>query len=177
ILDSCSRPCRRKGGTGRTVRRPQRRGRGRDAHAHERSCRKPCEPTRPSRRGVTMISDAEDEGSSTDVRFDLHHVHLVTADIRGFCDFFTTQFDAEVVFDDRSTVIATSSSGSAPDGSISSNRRTRPLMIETCSTTSVFSSKIWTHWSTGSGQAVVMSPTSPRCPEEGSPWSPDPTVC
>src|SRR5699024_12446524 len=60
--------CRRKGGTGRTVRRPQRRGRGRDAHAHERSCRKPCEPTRPSRRGVTMIFDAEDEGSSTEDR-------------------------------------------------------------------------------------------------------------
>src|SRR5699024_8962516 len=55
---------------------------------------------RPSRRGVTMISDAEDEGSSTDVRIDLHHVHLVTADIRGFCDFFTTHLDAEVVFDD-----------------------------------------------------------------------------
>src|SRR5699024_1848355 len=58
------------------------------------------QPTRPTRRGVTMISDAEDEGSSTDVRIDLHHIHLVTADIREFCDFFTTHFDAEVVFDD-----------------------------------------------------------------------------
>lgn len=47
-----------------------------------------------------MISGSEDEGSSTDIRIDLHHVHLVTADIRGFCDFFTTHFDAEVVFDD-----------------------------------------------------------------------------
>src|SRR5699024_5785889 len=97
---------------------------------------------------------AEDEGSSTDVRIDLHHVHLVTADIRGFCDFFTTHFDAEVVFDDSidgdRNVFLRIGSG----GSISSNRRTRPLMIETCSTTSVFSSKIWTHWPTGSGQAV-----------------------
>lgn len=34
------------------------------------------------------------------MKIDLHHVHLVTADIRGFCDFFATHFDAEVVFDD-----------------------------------------------------------------------------
>ena len=47
-----------------------------------------------------MISGSEGEGSDTGITIDLHHVHLVTADIRGFCDFFTTQFDAEVVFDD-----------------------------------------------------------------------------
>ncbi|MFM9376797.1 VOC family protein [Gordonia sp. VNK21] len=30
----------------------------------------------------------------------LHHVHLVTADISGFCKFFEKHFGAEVVFDD-----------------------------------------------------------------------------
>ena len=47
-----------------------------------------------------MNSGSDGEGSSTDIRIDLHHVHLVTADIRGFCEFFTTHFGAEVVFDD-----------------------------------------------------------------------------
>lgn len=29
----------------------------------------------------------------------LHHVHMVTHDVDGFCDFFIHHFDAEVVFD------------------------------------------------------------------------------
>lgn len=29
----------------------------------------------------------------------LHHVHMVTHDVDGFCDFFIRHFDAEVVFD------------------------------------------------------------------------------
>lgn len=30
----------------------------------------------------------------------LHHVHLVTHDVPAFCDFYTTHFGAEIVFDD-----------------------------------------------------------------------------
>ncbi len=30
----------------------------------------------------------------------LHHVHLVTNDIQGFCDFYGQNFGAEIVFDD-----------------------------------------------------------------------------
>lgn len=30
----------------------------------------------------------------------LHHVHLVTNDVPAFCDFYSRNFDAEIVFDD-----------------------------------------------------------------------------